>query len=227
MQSVNKRKIGNLNVYEVKGKEDGPVIILLHGFGANGQDLLPLHQYVKAPTGANWYFPDAPIEMEMGPGFKGKAWFPLMSSAIEHVAKYGMDFSNLHPPGIDAANSEILKMIQEIGAPINKITLGGFSQGSMLATDVTLRLSENTAGLIILSGTLISESEWAPLVKNKSRIQFFQSHGTEDPVLLYQGGKKLEKLLRENGMSGEFISFNGGHEIPDKVLKRLSQYLLR
>ena len=53
---ITQRKIGNLNCYEVKGKEGGPVIILLHGFGANAQDLLPLHQYIKAPVGTNWYY---------------------------------------------------------------------------------------------------------------------------------------------------------------------------
>ena len=150
-----------------------------------------------------------------------------MASAIDHVAKYGMNFANLHPPGLDKANEEIMKMLEDLKTPMEKITLGGFSQGSMLATDVTLRLTENTNGLIILSGTLICQSEWSVLAKNKSKIQFFQSHGTEDPVLIYQNGKNLEALLRENGMSGEFVSFNGGHEIPDKVLKRLSQYLLR
>ncbi|MBP6740768.1 MAG: esterase [Leptospiraceae bacterium] len=224
---ITQRKIGNLNCYEVKGKEGGPVTVLMHGFGANAQDLLPLHQYIKAPSGTNWYFPDAPMEMDMGAGFQGRAWFPLMASAIDHVAKYGMNFANLHPPGLDKANEEIMKMLEDLKTPMEKITLGGFSQGSMLATDVTLRLTENTNGLIILSGTLICQSEWSVLAKNKSKIQFFQSHGTEDPVLIYQNGKNLEALLRENGMSGEFVSFNGGHEIPDKVLKRLSQYLLR
>ncbi|MBK6603959.1 MAG: esterase [Leptospiraceae bacterium] len=224
---IAQRKIGNLNCYEVKGKEGGPVIVLMHGFGANAQDLLPLHQYIKAPVGTNWYFPDAPMEMDMGGGYKGRAWFPLMASAIDHVAKYGMNFANLHPPGLDKANEEIRKMLDDLNTPLEKITLGGFSQGSMLATDVTLRLTENTNGLIILSGTLICQSEWSVLAQKKSRIQFFQSHGTEDPVLIYQNGKNLETLLRENGMSGEFVSFNGGHEIPDKVLKRLSQYLLR
>ena len=43
---ITQKKIGNLNCYEVKGKENGPVIILLHGFGANAQDLLPLDQYI-------------------------------------------------------------------------------------------------------------------------------------------------------------------------------------
>lgn len=224
---ISQRKIGNLNVYEVKGKEDGHAIIMLHGFGANAQDLLSLHQHIKAPVGTNWYFPDAPMEMDFGGGYIGRAWFPLMSSAIEHVAKYGMDFSRLHPPELDKANAEIVKMIEAIGIPLAKITIGGFSQGAMLATDVTLRLSGDTNGLIILSGTLISETEWSFFAQKKSKIQFFQSHGTEDPILDFQGGKNLESMLRENGMSGEFISFNGGHEIPDKVLKRLSQYLLR
>jgi phospholipase/carboxylesterase len=225
---INQRKIADLNVYEIKGTEGGPAIILMHGYGANAMDLLPLSEYIKAPTGTSWYFPDAPMEMDFGGGYIGRAWFPILASAIEHATNNGIgDFASMNPPGLDKANASIVRLIEEIGIPISKLTLGGFSQGAMLATDVTLRLSESTNGLVILSGTLVNQNEWSLLAKNKSNIQFFQSHGTDDPVLVYQGGKKLESLLRESGMSGEFISFIGGHEIPEKVLKRLGQYLLR
>jgi predicted esterase len=48
-----------------------------------------------------------------------------------------------------------------------------------------------------------------------------------DPVLPYENAKRLETVLREGGLSGEFISFSGGHEIPQGVIKKVSLYLTR
>ncbi|MCE9501591.1 MAG: esterase [Leptospira sp.] len=221
--------MGSLDVLKVEGTPDGEAIILCHGYGANAMDLLPLSGYLKVRPGTNWYFPEAPMEIPLGPGYVGRAWFPLISDAINHLAAAGRfaDFSKITPTGLDSARSKLDEMISRIPTPINKITLGGFSQGSMLTTDYFLRRKENPKGLIILSGTLICEDEWKELAKQKSRFQFFQSHGTDDQVLPYSSAKKLEMLLRDSGLSGEFVSFQGGHEIPEKVLKRLSEYLRR
>ena len=57
-----------------KGGGNGPLVVLLHGFGAPGDDLVPLSEYLDAPTGTRFLFPEAPISIPMGFG-DYRAWW--------------------------------------------------------------------------------------------------------------------------------------------------------
>jgi len=103
--------------------------------------------------------------------------------------------------------------------------LGGFSQGSMLATEVTLNLDENPAGLVILSGTLLHEDVWRERATHHKSLRVLQSHGTDDQILPFAGAGWLRDMLNHAGADVEFIPFAGGHEIPHDVLNRLSVFL--
>ncbi|HMU83493.1 MAG TPA: esterase [Leptospiraceae bacterium] len=226
---VQKKRIAELESFVVEGKDKGPVVVLCHGFGANAQDLLPLAEALSAPAGTTWIFPDAPIEFPIGPGRMGRAWFPLVAEEIARLAATGkhLNFYEVVPPGLEASRKKLEALIHETGRPANLITLGGFSQGSMLAVDTYLHASETMAGLVIMSGNLICRDQWTRLAPARRGSQFIQSHGLMDPVLPYENAKRLETVLREGGLSGEFISFSGGHEIPQGVIKKVSLYLTR
>ncbi len=219
-------KLASLNVIDVNFENFDEIIILLHGFGANKEDLFPLHEFIPSRKNTRWIFPDAHLEMDLG-GFIGRAWFPILSSHLEHMQKFGNDFSYIKPDGLDIANQKINELIDQLNFPYSKITIGGFSQGAMLSTDVVLKREDLPNGLAILSGTLINQTEWSALAEKKSKLQFFQTHGTMDSVLPFSQAKKLEGLLREAKLTGEFVEFQGGHEIPDKVIKRFGAYLKR
>ncbi len=76
----NSIKIGNLYVRKIVGKEwkeGGPSILLCHGFGAQGDDLVGLHQIVKEPSKFQWFFPEGIVEIDFGFGMKGRAWWPI------------------------------------------------------------------------------------------------------------------------------------------------------
>jgi phospholipase/carboxylesterase len=135
------------------------------------------------------------------------------------------DFSEVTPPGMDKAYNMAMEMIRQMKVPWNKIVLGGFSQGAMLATELYLRAPETPAGLAILSGTLLHQEEWKKLVPARAGQKFFQSHGSSDPVLGFKQAQQLETLLNQNGMKGSLLGFRGGHEIPMPVLMKMSEYL--
>jgi phospholipase/carboxylesterase len=113
--------------------------------------------------------------------------------------------------------------------PLRRVVLGGFSQGAMLATDVTLHAERPPGALAILSGSLISKPEWLPLMKARAGLPVLQSHGRADPVLAYQIAETLRDELTAAGVAMKFVPFNGGHGIPPVVvdeLGRLAQSLI-
>lgn len=221
------KDLGGLGVLKVIQDPNSPYIVLFHGYGANAYDLFPLHQAVQVKQNVNWIFPDGFLEIPIAPGYIGKAWFPIDIEALQRALMTGSfrDFSEKYPEGLEEARIRAMEMLKALNVPMNQIILGGFSQGAMLATELTLQSQEKPRGLIILSGTLLNQKEWAKLASKKSSLTFFQSHGRSDPILSYQAAKDLNELLRDAGMVGEFISFPGGHEIPYEVIDGMNRYL--
>ena len=231
---MQRRKIATLDVLEVPASDKslaGPAILLLHGYGASAYDLLPLHQELPSPPGTSWYFPNALVKVPLGPNMYGRAWFPIDIMALEQALTQGnyRDLSSTIPAGLPEAREQVLQMLQQIAEEkqigYDKIMIGGFSQGAMLATDIVLRSKENFARLLILSGTLLAKEEWGKLALAKQGLPFFQSHGTEDPILPFAMAKELHSILSEAGLTGELLSFAGGHEIPPIVLSQLGSFL--
>jgi phospholipase/carboxylesterase len=133
------------------------------------------------------------------------------------------------PPGMAEARDLVEAFLDacetELSAPRERIVLGGFSQGAMLACDVALRASRPPAGLVLLSAAPVSEPEWRSLAQKRAGLCVLQSHGRADPILPFAGGEYLRDLLREGGLSVEWIAFGGGHGIPDGVLERLGPFV--
>ncbi|HMV80975.1 MAG TPA: esterase [Leptospiraceae bacterium] len=220
------KRTADIEALQVPGDKDGLAVILIHGFGANAMDLYPLKNYIQLPKGTNWYFPNGIQDVPISPQYSGKAWFPI---GISTLLQDG-DFSKVaeyEPPGLNEAFNKMDAFIRALPHPYEKIILGGFSQGAMLSTELFLRREERPHSLILMSGTLLNTNRWKKAAEKKKGYQFFQSHGTNDPLLPFSAAKKLESIFREAGLIGEFVQFQGGHEIPEQVLKRASAYLKR
>ena len=228
MSQAARVKLGPLDVIHVPGEPDGPAIVFFHGFGANAQDLYPLSGMLKAPAGANWYFPEGVLDLTGGMApFASRAWWPIDQAVMEAAMASGSfrDFSQVTVP--EQTRSAAQAMLDAIGVPLSRVTLGGFSQGAMLATELTLHAAENPAGLVMLSGAFLHHDAWRSKAPARKGLQFFQSHGKSDILLPFDGARDLEAMLREAGLSGEIIEFDGGHEIPEGLLRRLREYLVR
>jgi phospholipase/carboxylesterase len=210
------------------GGGKGPVIVLLHGFGAPGDDLVSLWRTLRVPEGTRFVFPEAPVEL--GPGYMGgRAWWMIDIGALERAVQRGevRDLSNDTPPGLEAARTSVVKMLQELDVKLtpSRLVLGGFSQGAMLSCDVALRADIKLDGLVLLSGTLIAAREWAPLMAKRSGLRVLQSHGREDPLLPFSIAERLRDELRAANIDVQWVPFTGGHAIPPKVLEELGEFL--
>lgn len=220
-------KMGPLDVIVVEGDPGGAGIVLFHGFGADARDLAFLSTIVNTNPRPTWFFPNGPLEVVLGPGFIGRAWFPIDTALIHRAQVEGNPalLDNAFPKELSTARQLCVDFLHEISIPFSKLFLGGFSQGAILAADIALHAMENPAGLILFSGALVNKENWEKFVPLRKGVPFFQSHGKDDPLLPLRRAKALEELFVKGGLKGRLLQFNGGHEIPREVLTAFNGFL--
>jgi phospholipase/carboxylesterase len=207
----------------------GPVVVLLHGFGAPGDDLVPLHRVIDAPPGTRWVFPEAPLEPPELYG--GRAWWRIDLARMQLALERGeaRDLTREVPEGLGEARDRVMSLLdaveRELGVPGSRVVLGGFSQGAMLSLDVALRSDRALAGLVLMSGTLLAEDEWVPRMPARRGMQVLQSHGQADPLLPFGIAERLRDELARAGCEVTWIPFRGQHEIPGSVTDALGPFL--
>jgi len=228
-------KVADLDV-RLAGGDDGdgggpgPAVILMHGFGASGDDLVPLWRVLRAPRGTRFLFPAAPIALGreyMG----GRAWWWIdIDDRIRRRASGERNTAEV-PDGLGAAREKadaVLTFVETSLSPRPpKVVLGGFSQGAMVALDVALHSSLPLAGLLLMSGTHVAAHEWAPRLEARRGLPVFMSHGREDPILPFDVSEKLRDTLVAAGLPVDWVEFAGGHGIPEPVIQGAAAFLGR
>lgn len=220
----------------VEGRAAELGVVLCHGYGAPGTDLVMLGDalFQERPELAGrvrFLFPEAPVSLaDQGmPG--GRAWWPLNIQRLQAQLQAGSvdELRTVAPPGLDAARDALRTTLdawrQEQGWDWSQLVIGGFSQGAMVSCETVAALSTSPAGLVALSGMLIHEPAWRTGLQAKPGLPVFQSHGQYDVVLPYVSGVWLKDLLTEAGADLQFVPFPGGHQIPWEVLESLGDFL--
>lgn len=211
-------------------------LVFCHGFGAPGDDLVPLAgEWIRSQpqlAGVRMVFPEAPLGLPPMYG-NGRAWWPLNVEALLERQARGLGLRELQeelPDGLAKARRSLLSLVDELARqsrlPVSRVVLGGFSQGAMLALDVALHLEDRPAGAVLFSAALVARPEWERRARNRAGLPIFQSHGRQDPLLPFSSAEALRDLLVQAGLSVEFHAFDGGHTIPPSVVNRSSQFLL-
>jgi phospholipase/carboxylesterase len=214
------------------GSGDGPVVILLHGYGAPGDDLVGLANFLIGPVGTRWIFPEAPLPLNMGYG-NARAWWLIDMARLEadHAAGRVRDLSSEVPRGLPQAREALEKWLSVLPSALSvdyrRTLIGGFSQGAMLTCDLVMRTAFPFAGLIQLSGSLLARQDWRPSVGKRAGLPVFQSHGTQDPILPYVMAERLRDELMAEGLTVNWNKFQGGHEIPEPILARLNGFVTK
>lgn len=226
MYAVN-RQLANLDCSVIEGTTPKKAIIFLHGYGADKSDLVPLAEMITRSKDTTWIFPNGILEVIIGPGFTGRAWFTIDMARLERAMRTGQheEFGLKRPAGLDHARDRVMKLYNEIRAQYQTVYIGGFSQGAMLATEVTLHAKDKPNGLVIMSGVM-ADPEWPMLAQKMPGLRYLQSHGKNDAILAYAQAEKLNEVLNAAGWDGEFIPFSGGHEIPPKVIEKIARFVM-
>lgn len=187
------------------------VVVFLHGYGANGADLLgladPLGEHLPDTL---FVAPDAPEELPGMPG--GFQWFPIpwLDGSSEEEAERGMAaaFKDLNA-FLDAL------MVDEDVLP-EQVVLFGFSQGTMMALHVAPRRDDAVAGVVAFSGRLLSPDLLTDEVQVRPPVLLV--HGDADEVVPPQSLPQAAEALQEAGWQDVYahVMKGTGHGIaPD------------
>lgn len=214
------------------GAQPGLAVILCHGFGASGTDLVDVGGEIlalsdKLAATTRCYFPAAPVDLADYGMFGARAWWMIDFEAIQRAQREGGFRQRLRderPDGLVEARAQLLALVtavrEETGLGLDRIVLGGFSQGAMLAVDVALQLESSPAGLLVWSGTLLNEVEWRKLGPARKGLKVVQSHGRQDQILPFAWAEYLRDTLTDLGLQVEFLPFDGPHTISLQALQR-------
>jgi len=180
-------------------------LVLLHGWGADADDLLDLAEVLVEPT-VSVVALQAPLPH---PGGSGRQWYDLQQP---------------NWPQLPAARANLLERLGALAAevPLEQTVVLGFSQGAAMALDVaTAGEGLPLAGLISCSG--YPHPAWEPGLQANKTILL--THGEQDPVVPYGASEVLQEQLHRSGIGAELIGFAGGHTIDSSLFPALRQYL--
>lgn len=209
---------------ELSGPSFGPVgadrparlVILLHGYGADGDDLLGLApHWARVLPKTEFLAPHAPFPCEASPF--GRQWFGFEGRDEAMILAETQTAAAILDAFIDAE-------LARRGLGEEQLALVGFSQGTMMALHVAPRRTHPMAAVVGYSGSLIAPQILPREMKSKPRILLV--HGNADPVVPYPALATAQEALQSLGIPVTAITRPGlAHGIDDVGLARAGEFL--
>ncbi|HEX4180634.1 MAG TPA: dienelactone hydrolase family protein [Caulobacteraceae bacterium] len=193
------------------------LVVLLHGYGSNGEDLIGLAPYWRAALPNTLFIaPNAPERCPGAPG--GYQWWPLTSLSPDARA------AGVRQPA-PALNAFIDAQLERHGLTEDRLALVGFSQGTMMALHVAPRRERPIAGVVGFSGMLADPEALATEISTKPPVLLI--HGEADPTLPVAAMHKAKAVLDGLGFEvGIHVSPGLGHSIDEAGLRLGGQFLM-
>ncbi len=193
-----------------------PLLILLHGYGSNEQDLFSFAD--ELPDELLIISARAPLNMAYG----GYAWYTI------HFDNTDGKFSNTE----EALKSKeiISTFIDEILANYDvnrkKVFLLGFSQGTILSYSVALSYPKKVQYVVGLSGYVNRELLPNQLdTENYKNLEIYSSHGTVDQVIPVEWAQKTKPFLDNLGIKNSYEEYQVGHGVAPQNFYSLKQWI--
>ncbi|WP_296150057.1 alpha/beta fold hydrolase [uncultured Flavobacterium sp.] len=197
-------------------KEKNPLLLLLHGYGSNEEDLfsfaseLPEEYYVVSAR--------APYNLQP----YGHAWYAITFDADQN--KFSDDDQAIESRDLIA--QFIDELISELPIDSENVTLVGFSQGTILSYAVALSYPEKIKRVVALSGYL-NEGILASGYESKDfkNLKMFVSHGTQDQVIPVDWARKAPEALKNFGIEITYKEYPIGHGVSPQNFYDLKNWL--
>ena len=196
------------------GQSPKGLVVALHGYGSNGDDLISLAPYWdRLLPDVQFSSPHAPTHV---PGFgEMYQWFPIESMDPIHLAKGARDAAPVLEAFLEAEMSRF-------GVTKAQTALVGFSQGTMMALQVGLASKEPYAGILGFSGALVGNPEIA------SKPPVLLVHGDQDDVVPLMASQMAQQFLSKAGLDARLhVSPRAAHTIAMDGLQLGGAFLAR
>lgn len=185
-------------------QEKNPLLLLLHGYGSNEEDLFSF----AAQLPDEYFIISARAPYSLPP--YGNAWYAIT---------FDNDMNKFSDHKQAAVSRDLIaKFIDEVieTYPIDKdnVTLVGFSQGTILSYAVALTYPEKVDRVAALSGYVDTEIIGSDLKRESlSKLRFFVSHGIVDQVIPVEWARKAPEFLEALGLDVEYHEYPVGHGV--------------
>ncbi len=204
-------------VYEPEGEGPHPTILALHGRGANATDLLGLAPHLCGGA-FRVICPQAPLEVALGPGMTGYAWFPMSSGGDIDTAAF--------LSARDRLRMFVDQCAERYPLGSRKLVLLGFSQGGGMAYSLGLSEPDRFAGMCVLSSWLREGTLSALGVADRvDALPTLVHHGKRDELIELARATHSIELLRKLQVPVDYTEYDMGHEITSRSLADLSGWL--
>lgn len=198
------------------GGKPQSLVLLLHGLGADGNDLISLAPYwAKLLPHTEFVSPHAPFPCDMAPF--GRQWFSLQDRSPNMILAGVKAAAPILDAFIDA---ELAKR----SLSDDRLALVGFSQGTMMSLYVAPRRPRAPAAVVGYSGALVGADSLA--TEGKSRPPILLVHGDADPIVPFQAMAAAASGLKAAGLEVETLPRPGlPHSIDDEGLIRGGEFI--
>ncbi len=197
--------------------QNQPLVIFLHGYGSNEQDLFGIKD--DLPASYTYLSVRAPMTMEEG----SYQWFRKKGEGA-----YNGETDDLKTNG-QVLLDFIAQAAKKYHTEPQKVFLVGFSQGAIMSYELALRHPEAVGGIAALSGRILPvlKSALKPDEKRQA-LAIFIGHGKQDNRLPYKDGTDASSLLQSLSLTPEFHGYEGlGHNISAAEIEDLNAWLQR
>jgi len=188
-------------------REPAGALVLLHGRGADENDLYPLLDALDPERRLHGYTPRAPLTLPPG----GAHWYVVPRVGYPDPATFREGYGGL------------VEWFDALPFPAGRVVLGGFSQGAVMSYAVGLGDGRpRTAALIALSGFIPVVEGWEPDLEPPFP-PIAIAHGTQDPVIPVEFGRRARELLEGAGADPLYRESPIGHWIDPEVIPELRE----
>jgi phospholipase/carboxylesterase len=189
-----------------------PVLLLLHGRGADEEDLFGLSEYLDERL----FVVSVRAPFPFGPG-GGYTWYDLLEIGRPEPKMFAASYAKL--------TGFITAMLSAYPVDPRRLYLCGFSMGTMMSYAVALTRPDAVRGVMANSGYIPEETDltfdWAS-AKGKP---FFVAHGKFDPVIPVSFGQRARELLSKAGAALTYREYEMGHQIVEESLNDMASWL--